>query len=155
MSVGVCRKSHLYLFSRRSSLPKTQIANICDSIREHLENWDLSRFVHSILTSHVVKSPPDFEAALSLLARLQSKILSFEQRHSLMAGFELRRLTGQCRRCRQIHNLPSRREHPLRYRIGDVQFSSDTPDRSAFATSKTFFTLNWVCPHFNAHRTGS
>lgn len=56
---------------RRSSQPPSRISTICDAIRTHLEEKDLTRYVNSILTAHVVKSPPSLEAALGLLARLK------------------------------------------------------------------------------------
>ncbi|KZV82846.1 IkappaB kinase complex, IKAP component [Exidia glandulosa HHB12029] len=47
------------------------IAELCDAIRVELESRDLVRYVNTILTAHVVKSPPDYEAALAVLLRLR------------------------------------------------------------------------------------
>jgi elongator complex protein 1 len=44
---------------------------ICDRIREELERVDLTRYTNSVLTAHVVKSPPEHEAALRLLLRIR------------------------------------------------------------------------------------
>jgi elongator complex protein 1 len=40
-------------------------------LRVELEGRDLEKYVNSILTAHVVKSPPDYEAGLALLLRLR------------------------------------------------------------------------------------
>ncbi|KAF8963616.1 IKI3 family-domain-containing protein [Flammula alnicola] len=47
------------------------IAKCCDAFRDELEKRDLTKYVNSILTAHVVKTPPDHEAGLSLLLRLR------------------------------------------------------------------------------------
>ncbi|EJT98268.1 IkappaB kinase complex IKAP component [Dacryopinax primogenitus] len=46
---------------------------ICDAIRTQLEQRDLKRYVSSILTAHVVKSPSDVESGLKLLLRLRDE----------------------------------------------------------------------------------
>lgn len=40
-------------------------------MRQTLEEKDLTKYVNSILTAYVVKSPPDHEAGLALLLRLR------------------------------------------------------------------------------------
>lgn len=49
------------------------MALLCDSLRKELELRDLNAYVNSILTAFVVKRPPDYEAALSLLLKLKGK----------------------------------------------------------------------------------
>ncbi|KAH7106712.1 IKI3-domain-containing protein [Auriculariales sp. MPI-PUGE-AT-0066] len=65
---------HLNLFltaiGRSAQQPK-QISEVCDAIRHELECRDLVRFVNSILTAHVVKTPPAYESALSVLLKLR------------------------------------------------------------------------------------
>jgi elongator complex protein 1 len=56
---------------RRSQLPQKAIADACDAVRHELEIKDLSKYVNSILTAYVVKSPPDHEAGLAMLLRLR------------------------------------------------------------------------------------
>ncbi|KZO97412.1 IkappaB kinase complex, IKAP component [Calocera viscosa TUFC12733] len=46
---------------------------ICDAIRVQLEQRDLKRYISSILTAHVVKSPSDIESGLKLLLRLRDE----------------------------------------------------------------------------------
>ncbi|KAG1767483.1 pol II transcription elongation factor [Suillus placidus] len=55
----------------RSQLPADVVANVCDSVRQDLEDRNLTKYVNSILTAYVVKSPPDHEAGLVLLLRLR------------------------------------------------------------------------------------
>lgn len=38
-----------------------------------LDRVDMLRYVDSILTAHVVKSPPDYESALRMLHRLKGQ----------------------------------------------------------------------------------
>ncbi|KAF5354980.1 hypothetical protein D9756_005531 [Leucocoprinus leucothites] len=47
------------------------LSEICDAVRIELERLNLVKYVNSILTAYVVKSPPDHEAGLSLLLRLR------------------------------------------------------------------------------------
>ncbi|KAF8318502.1 IkappaB kinase complex, IKAP component [Clavulina sp. PMI_390] len=56
----------------RSSRPASEINQICDEVRTKLLQRDLKTYVNSILTSYAVRSPPDLEAALRLLAQLQT-----------------------------------------------------------------------------------
>ncbi|KAK0212323.1 pol II transcription elongation factor [Desarmillaria ectypa] len=65
---------HINLFLTnigRSSRSPEAIARICDTVREELEKRDLTGYVNSILTAHVVKTPPDHESGLGLLLRLR------------------------------------------------------------------------------------
>ncbi|OBZ69676.1 Elongator complex protein 1 [Grifola frondosa] len=52
-------------------LPADVVATLCDSMRIELEKKDLRKYINSILTAHVVKRPPDYEAGLTLLLRLR------------------------------------------------------------------------------------
>ncbi|KAI0828044.1 IkappaB kinase complex IKAP component [Trametes gibbosa] len=52
-------------------LPSEDVSHICDQVRVELEQKDLKAYVNSILTAHVVKRPPDYEAGLALLLRLK------------------------------------------------------------------------------------
>ncbi|KAG8883867.1 hypothetical protein FRB97_005705 [Tulasnella sp. 331] len=60
----------------QSSQPADKITRICDAIREQLEQTDLTKYINSILTAHVVKTPPDIEAGLSLLVHLRESDLT-------------------------------------------------------------------------------
>ncbi|TFK44978.1 IKI3 family-domain-containing protein [Crucibulum laeve] len=65
---------HLNLFLTligRGSQSQETIAKICDAIRTELEQRDLTKYVNTILTAHVVKTPPDHEAGLALLLQLR------------------------------------------------------------------------------------
>ncbi|KAN0081459.1 IKI3 family domain containing protein [Tylopilus felleus] len=55
----------------RSQLTQKVITDVCDAVRRQLEIKDISKYVNSILTAHVVKSPPDHEAALGMLLQLR------------------------------------------------------------------------------------
>ncbi|CAE6502632.1 unnamed protein product [Rhizoctonia solani] len=48
-----------------------EITGICDRLRGELEQRGLARYVQSILTAHVVKTPPDVESALKVLHTLR------------------------------------------------------------------------------------
>ncbi|KAK7057777.1 polymerase II transcription elongation factor [Favolaschia claudopus] len=48
-----------------------RVASLCDSLRVELERKDLTKYVNSILTAYMVKSPPDPEAGLALLLQLR------------------------------------------------------------------------------------
>ncbi|KAG8994650.1 hypothetical protein FRB94_009752 [Tulasnella sp. JGI-2019a] len=65
---------HINLFLSgvgQSSQPPDKIAGISDAIRGELEKKDSKKYINCILTAHVVKTPPDLEAGLSLLLRLR------------------------------------------------------------------------------------
>ncbi|KAL0955653.1 hypothetical protein HGRIS_001880 [Hohenbuehelia grisea] len=67
---------HINLFLTslsQGSLPKETVAELCDTVRIVLEKRDINKYVNSILTAYVVKSPPDHEAALALLPRLRDQ----------------------------------------------------------------------------------
>lgn len=55
----------------QSELPAKTISNVCDAIRFELQTKDFSKYVNSILTAYVVKTPPDYEAGLALLLHLR------------------------------------------------------------------------------------
>lgn len=61
-------------FSRGNQPPET-IAKLCDAVREELEKKDLTKYVNSILTAYVIKTPPDHQAGLALLLRLKGVII--------------------------------------------------------------------------------
>ncbi|KAF8885990.1 IKI3 family-domain-containing protein [Infundibulicybe gibba] len=65
---------HINLFltgiGRGSKSPET-IGRLCDALREELEKKDLTKYINSILTAFVMKSPPDHEAGLATLLRLR------------------------------------------------------------------------------------
>lgn len=50
---------------------QVRINAICDAVREVLEKEDARAYVNTILTTHVRKSPPDYDAALNLLGELK------------------------------------------------------------------------------------
>ena len=64
-------------FPSRGSLPTEMIAQVCDAVGTELLNLSLTKYVNSILTAYVVKTPPDHESGLSLLLRLRGKISIF------------------------------------------------------------------------------
>lgn len=47
------------------------IGRVCDNVRKELENRNLNRYINSILTAHVFRQPPDYEAGLGLLLRIR------------------------------------------------------------------------------------
>jgi len=63
----------LYLTSicRRGNQSPETVTKICDAIREELEKKDAKMYINTILTAHVVKSPPDYEAGLAHLLSLK------------------------------------------------------------------------------------
>ena len=52
-----------------------KVNTVCDALRAVLEGVDLVKYVETILTTHACKRPPDYEAALHVLLRLQSESL--------------------------------------------------------------------------------
>ena len=64
----------MVLFLSRGPQSAEKIAEFCDAVRIELEKRDLKRYVNSILTAFVVKTPPDHEAALELLLRLRGNL---------------------------------------------------------------------------------
>ncbi|KAG8966010.1 hypothetical protein FRC05_002930 [Tulasnella sp. 425] len=55
----------------KSPRPAKLTAEICDAVRAELEKKDVEKYINSILTTHMVKTPPDIEAGLALLLRLR------------------------------------------------------------------------------------
>lgn len=51
-----------------------KVNKICDAMRKELDK-DMLKYVDSILTAHVVKTPPDHEEALRMLHRLKGTSL--------------------------------------------------------------------------------
>ncbi|KAJ7799963.1 pol II transcription elongation factor [Mycena olivaceomarginata] len=65
---------HISLFLTgigQGKLSPERIAQLCDALRAELERKDLTKYINSILTAYMVKTPPDPEAGLSLLLRLR------------------------------------------------------------------------------------
>lgn len=60
----------------RGDRPQEIIAALCDAFRDELVKRDLTKYVNTILTAHVVKTPPDHEAGLALLLLLRGKMKS-------------------------------------------------------------------------------
>jgi elongator complex protein 1 len=58
-------------YRQSKSQAPDKIASLCDSLRLELEKRGLVKYMSCILTSYVVKTPPDYEAALSLMHRLR------------------------------------------------------------------------------------
>ncbi|KAG9221313.1 hypothetical protein CCMSSC00406_0009424 [Pleurotus cornucopiae] len=56
----------------RGSLSPEVTTRVCDRVQDLLSTIDLNKYVNTILTARVVKSPPDHEAALGLLPKLRS-----------------------------------------------------------------------------------
>ena len=56
---------------RRGPEPQDIITKVSDAIRLELEKIDLAKYINTILTAHVVKTPPDHEAGLLQLLRLR------------------------------------------------------------------------------------
>jgi len=65
----------LFPFCRSSAVVQGKINKICDAVRGELEKTekDMIKYVDSILTAHVVKTPPDHEEALRMLHRLKGQ----------------------------------------------------------------------------------
>ena len=58
-------------YRQSKSQAPDKIALLCDSLRLELEKRGLVKYMNCVLTSYVVKTPPDYEAALSLMHRLR------------------------------------------------------------------------------------
>ncbi len=58
-------------YRQSKSQDTDKIALLCDSLRLELEKRGLVKYMNCILTSYVVKAPPDYEEALSLMHRLR------------------------------------------------------------------------------------
>jgi elongator complex protein 1 len=48
-----------------------KVNTICDAVREILESKDSKKYLQSIITTYVKKSPPELESALNFLAKLK------------------------------------------------------------------------------------
>lgn len=57
-------------YSRSADLNSVSVSEICDAIRQELEKSEPIKYINTILTAHVVKTPPDYESALGHLHRL-------------------------------------------------------------------------------------
>jgi elongator complex protein 1 len=68
---------------RQSSQPPEVISELCDAVRERLEEKDIEKYINSILTAFVVKRPLDLEAGLRVLLQLRGN----EAVHLLMLKF--------------------------------------------------------------------
>lgn len=55
----------------RPPIPETKINNICDAMCKLVIGKDLTQYVETVLTTHVCKQPPDYEAGLDVLLKLQ------------------------------------------------------------------------------------
>ncbi|KAI6007771.1 pol II transcription elongation factor [Pisolithus orientalis] len=55
----------------QSELSAKTISDVCDAVRFELQTKDLRKYVNSILTAYVVKTPPDYESGLTLLLQLR------------------------------------------------------------------------------------
>ncbi|KAG9120672.1 hypothetical protein FRC07_003758, partial [Ceratobasidium sp. 392] len=67
----LCSMLTLFALFSQSKRPQEQVASICDNLRKELERRGFAQYVQSILTAHVVKSPPDVESALQVLHTLR------------------------------------------------------------------------------------
>ncbi|KAF9529755.1 Elongator complex protein 1 [Crepidotus variabilis] len=47
------------------------VSKLCDAFRNELEKRDLKKYVNTVMTAHVVKTPPDHEAGLAVLLRMR------------------------------------------------------------------------------------
>ena len=50
-----------------------KVNRICDSIRTELEKRDTIRYIDTILTTHVCKTPSDLESGLRVLLQLKGR----------------------------------------------------------------------------------
>jgi elongator complex protein 1 len=58
-------------YRQSKSQDPDKTALLCDSLRLELEKRGVVKYMNCILTSDVIKTPPDYEAALSLMHRLR------------------------------------------------------------------------------------
>ncbi|RIA90959.1 IKI3 family-domain-containing protein, partial [Glomus cerebriforme] len=56
-----------------------KVNSICDAIRGILESLDFKKYLQSIITTFVKKSPPELESALNFLAKLKDQDLSLAE----------------------------------------------------------------------------
>jgi len=99
-------------FIRRCNSSPEVVAKVCNAFRRELEMRNLTTYVNSILTAHVVKSPPDHEAGLSLLLRLRGQHCVMSPAEFFLADacmrISYRFLTRYRRRRGQIYHFPRR-----------------------------------------------
>lgn len=69
-------RSLTWELGRRGSQSPELVAQLCDAFRMELERKDLTKYVNTILTTHVVKSPPDHEAGLTVIQKLRGTPIS-------------------------------------------------------------------------------
>lgn len=55
---------------------QSKVNTICDAVRAVLEKLDVKHYIQSILSTYVRKTPPEYEAALNLLASLRGMLIS-------------------------------------------------------------------------------
>ncbi|GMK55839.1 hypothetical protein CspeluHIS016_0208950 [Cutaneotrichosporon spelunceum] len=56
----------------RASVPATKVNDVCDALRVLVEE-DTVKYVETILTTHLCKQPPDYEAGLRVLLHVQKE----------------------------------------------------------------------------------
>jgi elongator complex protein 1 len=72
-------KSSPVILVQTLTIPSRRPANheklnsTCDALRAELESRGMVRYVDTILTTHVCKSPPDLEAGLRVLLQLKGE----------------------------------------------------------------------------------
>ncbi|KAG0223795.1 hypothetical protein BGW42_005533 [Actinomortierella wolfii] len=57
--------------SAATSADPQKVNTICEAVRKELETMDRKTYINTILTTHVRKTPPDLESALTLLTELR------------------------------------------------------------------------------------
>ncbi|CAI2174277.1 9937_t:CDS:10 [Funneliformis geosporum] len=62
---------NLFLSSLRMQDVSTKVNSVCDAVRGILESKNSTKYLQSIITTFVKKSPPELESALSYLAKLK------------------------------------------------------------------------------------
>jgi elongator complex protein 1 len=60
-----------------------KVNTVCDAVRAIVEERDLVKYVETILTTHVSKSPPDYESALRVMLQLQGMLERLMWRNEL------------------------------------------------------------------------
>ncbi len=56
----------------RAPVPSTKVNDLCGALRALVES-DVVKYVETILTTHVCKQPPDYEAGLRVLLQVQKE----------------------------------------------------------------------------------
>jgi len=96
----------LIILYRRGPTSPEIITKICDAFLHDLEKRDLATYVNSILTAHVVKTPPDHESGLRLLLRLRGDYLERSNYDTSTDPLLSRFASRRGRRGSEIHNFP-------------------------------------------------